>query len=208
MRSRPTTGGGTRAKFEGRHTLRHIARFILCGLYTGSRAGTIASASTVRAPGKSFVDLAAGVFYRLPIGKKETNKRQPPAPIPPGLLSHMRRWHKGNLAREAAGETTDHHLVEWNGRPVASVKKGFATAVELAGIKRVITPHTLRHTAATWLMQLGVDPMEACGYLGMTLEVLQRTYLHHHPDHLKGARDAFGVGRRAERARVRGRLVA
>lgn len=63
--------------------LRHVARFILIGLYTGTRAGAIASASPFRAPGKSFVDLDGGIFYRLAIGRRATTKHQTPVPLPP-----------------------------------------------------------------------------------------------------------------------------
>lgn len=45
--------------------LRHLARFILIGLYTGTRAGAIASASPYRSTGHSYVDLDQGIFYRL-----------------------------------------------------------------------------------------------------------------------------------------------
>jgi hypothetical protein len=55
-----------------------------------------------------------------------------------------------------------------------------------------VTPHTLRHTAATWLMQRGVPIWEAAGFLGMSLEVLQDTYGHHHPHYLQGAAAAIG----------------
>jgi hypothetical protein len=48
--------------------LRHIARFILIGLYTGTRAGAIASASPYREDGRSYVDLEHGIFYRLAQG--------------------------------------------------------------------------------------------------------------------------------------------
>jgi hypothetical protein len=74
-----------------RRPLRHIARFILIGLYTGTRAGAIASASPYAEPGRSYVDLDRGIFYRKAIGKRATKKRQPPAPIPPRLLTHLRR---------------------------------------------------------------------------------------------------------------------
>jgi hypothetical protein len=36
-------------------------------------------------------------------------------------------------------------------------------------------------------MQRGVPIWEAAGFLGMSPEVLQDTYGHHHPDHLHGA---------------------
>ena len=48
--------------------LRHLARFILIGLYTGTRAAAIASASPVAQQGRSFVDLDRGIFYRLAQG--------------------------------------------------------------------------------------------------------------------------------------------
>ncbi|WP_316207533.1 site-specific integrase [Bradyrhizobium sp. SZCCHNR3118] len=160
----------------GRRPLRHVARFLLIGFYTGTRAGAIASAAKTRAAGKSFVDLENGIYYRKAVGKKETNKRQPPAPIPPRLLAHLRRWDRLGIAKE--------HFVEWNGKPVLSVKKAFRTVVKMAGIDTEIenvTPHTLRHTAATWLMQRGTNMWVAAGYLGMTVEVLERVYGHHHP---------------------------
>jgi hypothetical protein len=63
-----------------RRPLRHVARFILIGLYTGTRAGAIATASPYREPGRSYVDLERGIFYRKAIGRRATKKRQTPAP--------------------------------------------------------------------------------------------------------------------------------
>jgi hypothetical protein len=83
-----------------RYPLRHLARFMLIALYTGTRAGAIASASPRRGEGRSFVDLERGIFYRLAEGAMPSKKRQPPAPIPPRLLAHLRRWHdKGHRCR-------------------------------------------------------------------------------------------------------------
>lgn len=159
--------------------LRHLARFILLGIYSGTRAGAIAAASPIPAIGRSYVDLERGRYYRLKQGSAKTNKRQPTVPIPLRLLAHLRRWHR--IDPDAK------HFVEFNGRPVASVKTAFKSAVRLAELGPGISPHTLRHTAATWLMQRGADPWQAAGYLGMSLEVLLNTYGHHHPDHLSDA---------------------
>jgi integrase len=117
--------------------LRHLARFILIGLYTGTRAGAIAAASPERGQGRSFVNLENGIFYRLPEGHRITKKRQPPVPIPPRLLAHLRRWKAKNIARA--------HFVEWNGQPVKSVKTAFKTAIRLAKLSGSVTAHTLRH---------------------------------------------------------------
>jgi integrase len=170
--------------------LRHLARFILIGLYTGTRAGAIAAASIQRGHGRSFIDLENGVFYRLPEGALPTKKRQPPIPIPPRLLAHLRRW--------VAKGTVKGHVVEWSGAAVKSVKTAFKTAVRLARLSGNVTPHTLRHTAATWLMQAGVDKWEAAGFLGMGVEMLDRVYGHHHPDHLRAAANAIGYRRRRQ----------
>jgi integrase len=164
--------------------LRHLARFLLIALYTGTRAGAIAKASPNKGEGRSFVDLDHGVFYRLPEGDRLSKKRQPPAPIPSRLLAHMRRWRD----RKIIGD----RFVEWNGEPVASVKTALKTAVRLAKLPGKVTPHTFRHTAATWLMLNGVNIWRAAGYLGMSVETLDRVYGHHHPDFLSDAADAIG----------------
>jgi integrase len=123
--------------------LRHVARFILIGLYTGTRAGAIATASPYRAEGKSFVDLETGIFNRLAIGRRASAKRQTPVPLPQRLLAHLRRWSRLGISQS--------HFVEWQGKPVASVKTGFASAVRIAGLDVTlgnVTPHTLRHEQA------------------------------------------------------------
>jgi len=179
-------------KFKGqkveteKRPLRHLARFILIGLYTGTRAAAIASAAPSRAEGMAFVDLENGIFYRLAIGKRASAKRQTPVPLPTRLLAHMRRWARHGIA--------ERHFVEWNGKPVASVKTGFATGVRLAKLDVTIgnvTPHTLRHTAATWLMQRAAPMWQAAGFLGMSEKTLRDTYGHHHPDFLREAADAI-----------------
>ena len=47
-----------------------------------------------------------------------------------------------------------------------------------------VTLHTLSHTAATWLMQLGTDPWQA-------VKVMIDTYGHHHSDYMKEASGAI-----------------
>jgi integrase len=55
-----------------------------------------------------------------------------------------------------------------------------------------VTPHTLRHTAATWLTQRDVDMWQAAGFLGMSVKTLERNYGHHHPDYMQQAARAIG----------------
>ena len=160
----------------------HIARFILIGVYTGSRAGVIAQAALQNEIGRPYFDLDSGLFYRRPEGVAEPrNKRQPTIKVPPRLLAHLRRW-KRMEARYA---------VEWLGRPIQRVDESFRFLVEEVGLGGQVIPHTLRHTCATWLMQAGGDPWEIAGFLGMSIATLERTYGHHHPDHMAGVHEAF-----------------
>lgn len=184
MQRRDRKNKRARKKPTAKFPLRHLARFILIGLYTGTRAGAIASASPYEIEGRSFVDLDAGVFHRRAIGKRATNKRQPPVRLPDHLLSHMRRWKAIEDARPK-GVRRAEHFVEFNGAAVKSVKTAFYTATRLAKIDKQISPHTLRHTAATWLMLNGAEPYDAAHFLGMSEKVLRDVYGHHHPDFQK-----------------------
>jgi integrase len=175
-----------KGKPTDRRSRQHIARFILVALYTGTRASAVCSAALQPIIGHGRVDLDRGVFYRRPAGQHETKKRQPPVPLPDRLLAHLQRWKRRGLR----------FAVQWNGEPVKSIDKAFANVVEDAGLSTDVTPHTLRHTAATWLMQAGTDVWEAAGYLGMTVEMLSQRYGHHHPNHLSGAKRAFARHRR------------
>ena len=174
-----------REKYAGeagtRHTRRHIARFILVALYTGSRASVVTQASFLPEIGRPYIDLDRGVFYRRPPATTETRKRRPAIPLPTELLAHLRRWHR-------AGQR---YVVQWNRQPVRRITGAFNRVVSDVGLGSEVTPHILRHTAATWMMQAGTDPWQASGYLGMSLQTLQRVYGHHHPDHLEDARRAF-----------------
>ena len=71
--------------------------------------------------------------------------------------------------------------------------------MEDAGLGPEVTPHVLRHTAATWLMQAGVDMWEAAGFLGMTVEMLSQRYGHHHPAHFERAKNSFSAAARHTR---------
>ena len=82
-------------------------------------------------------------------------------------------------------------VVHYHGEMIVKERRAWATACKNAGIESGVTPHVMRHTAATWLMQRGVDLWEASGFLGMTPEMLRDTYGHHHPDYQKEVANAY-----------------
>jgi integrase len=137
----------------------------------------------------SLIGLASlsGVFYRAADEEiVAANKQAPPIRLPSRLLAHMRRWHRKGAR----------YVVEFQGRP-ADPKRAFRNLTDdvLGEEAQGIVRHTMRHTAATWLMQGGVDMWQAAGYLGMTKETLEKTYGHHHPDHRGDVGNAFTSGR-------------
>jgi integrase len=66
------------------------------------------------------------------------------------------------------------------------IKKGWAGACQRAGIQDA-TPHTLRHTFASWLVQRG-EPLRTVGeLLGHRDPSMVMRYSHLSPDHLASA---------------------
>ena len=181
-----------------RRSRRHVARFILVGLYTGTRASAICGAALQPTEGRGWIDLERGVFYRRPMGRRETKKRQPAIPLPAALLSHLRRWKRNG----------QRFVIEWNAQPVRAIEKAFAGAVADAKLGPDVTPHVLRHTAITWAAQEGVPEHEICGYYGITRQIFEEVYAHHHPDHLSKARDALGKRKRHNQAVARHKMKA
>ena len=155
----------------------YLPLFIAIGLYTGARKEAILSLRW------SQVDLQAGRVDFNTAGRRRSNKRRARIPIPAKLRSHLAR------ARNRGTELG--FVVNDSGKRLADIKRGFASACRSAKLDGV-TPHVLRHTCATWLMQRGVPMWEAAGYLGMSRETLERVYGHHHPDYLRAAAEALG----------------
>ena len=170
---------------SGRENRAHLRRFILIGLYTGTRSTAIKRLSWLESLNNPWVDLERGIIYRR--GRNESvaaNKKRPLVKLPPRLLAHLRRWRRIDEKKGLA--IVIHH----GGEQIGSVRTGFAACAKAAGLSGV-TPHWLRHTAATWLMEQNVDGWEAAGYLGMTTATLESHYGHHRPDHQSAARRAM-----------------
>jgi integrase len=71
---------------------KHVARFILIGLYTGTRHNAILGLRWQSAFTGGHIDIERGIIYRRGVGERETSKRRPPAAIPRRLMAHLRRW--------------------------------------------------------------------------------------------------------------------
>jgi integrase len=153
----------------------HLRLFIELALRTAARTSAILGLTWDR------VDFEQGTIdYRDPALAAEKKKRRAVVPM--------------NLSlREAllSVEERKGHVIQWGGHRVGSVKKAFAEACRRAGL-RDVTPHTLRHTAATWMAMAGVDMRQISLLLGHTsILVTERVYAKYHPSYLRSAVEAL-----------------
>jgi integrase len=149
-----------------------IARFILLGLYTGSRSGVIRNLRW------GWIDFDSGTMRRRDRRASEAkNKRTPIVKLGRRILAHLRRWRR----LDGSGAV---YVCECDGKTFARMGYTWSKVLHLAGLDDrdgKVTPHIMRHTRATWLMQAGIDLWEAAGHLGMNVQTLARNYGHHHP---------------------------
>ena len=150
--------------------LPRVYRFIALALATASRKTAILELT------RDQVDMERGTIKLNPTGRRQTKKRRPLVPISDELRPILKRIleeTKGDLLLDHAG----------------AVRTAFDNACERAGLTDV-TPHTLRHTWATWAAQAGVDLWMIAGVLGDSMATVTKNYLHHTPEHLLAAVNA------------------
>ncbi len=156
----------------------HLALFILFGLYTGRRKEAILSLRW------SKVDLVRGKIDFRRDRTAETKKKRGFCSLPTRLKPHLVR---------AKGEGLNiGHVIQWEGAAIENIKTAFNNAVRRVYLKGV-TPHTLKHTAATWLMQSGKDPFKVSDFLATSVPTLLKHYGHHNPEHQHEIADAIGA---------------
>lgn len=149
----------------------HVKLFVLLALQTAGRRGAVLALTWDR------VDFDRRVI-RLTVEGEKNRKGRATVPITDQLLPELR------AAKEAAQTV---YVVEYAGVPVLNIKRGFAAAVERAGLDDV-TPHDLRHTAAVWMAEDGVPFEEIAQYLGhSSVAVTFKVYARFSPTHLRRA---------------------
>ncbi len=173
----------------------HLVRFILIGIYTGTRDQAIRRLRWIRSSHDGWVDTDKGVLYRAGFAEGQTSKKRPPMILPDRLLSHMRRWKKADerdqlthvitYAKPAASHPNAIRRAERLGRthrvpqPVGDIHKAWASMVKEAGLGKDVTPHTLKHTAITWMLWSGKSIWEVSEDTGTSAKTIEEVYGHH-----------------------------
>lgn len=154
----------------------HMKLFVELAMATCARSGAILGLIWNRVNDK-FID------FRDPT-MAETNKRRAVVPI----ADHLRP-----MLEEARRGAMTNHVIEYAGQPVTSVKKAFARVAARAGLEDV-SPHTLRHSGATWMAMDGVDMRRISLMLGHSLQKTTERYAKYSPDYLADAVNALSRG--------------
>lgn len=150
----------------------HIRLFVILALATCARSGAILEAKWGQ------VDWEAKT---IDMGRGYGNKRRAIVPLHDEAITALQ------AAKELA---CSEYLIEYHGRPLASVKKGFSSSCQRAGLMGV-SPHILRHTGASWMVQGGVPLSEVARMLGDSEKTVERVYAKTAPDYLRRASTAL-----------------
>jgi integrase len=156
----------------------HVKLFVILALATAGRTEALLQLTWDR------VDFGAGTInLKLktvinPLTKKVRKGRS---------VLPMNDWARVALLEAKKGALTD-HVIEWDGEPIKSIRKGFTEAVRRAKLGTDVTPHTLRHTAASWLESDGIPMGQISRFLGHKTEsVTRNTYAKPDTKSLEGA---------------------
>jgi len=146
----------------------HIKLFILIAMTTGARKGAVLDLTWDR------IDMDGGVIDFHNPKKFITNKKRSVVPMTRALITALREAH--------LMATTD-YVIEWNGKPLKSIKTAFRKTAQRAGVPWC-SPHVLKHTAITWLAQKGWGIEEISEFTETSFETVKRVYRHGRPENL------------------------
>lgn len=153
----------------------HVRLFVILAITTGARMGAILDLTWER------VDFTHGTIDFNPAGRDITNKRRTVVP--------MNRRAREALEEAQAASLSD-HVIEYAGRPVASVKKAIRAAAERSGVP--CSPHVFRHTAGVWMAQADMPMQKIAQFLGHTSSrVTEHTYARYSPRFMADAAEAL-----------------
>jgi integrase len=158
--------------------LPHMKLAIRLLLGTAGRVGAILDLTWDR------IDFERGLIHLHNPERGETRKGRATVPMTHNVRQALMQAKEGALTG---------HVIEWAGKPVKSIKKGFATAVRKAGLKDVRI-HDLRRTAAVWMAEDRVPFEEIAQYLGHTdTRTTYKNYARFSPEYLKKAAGALEI---------------
>jgi integrase len=161
----------------------HVRLFVILAIATGARSGAILDLTWDR------VDFTGGTInLKIPDVYSPLLKRVRKARSVVPMTAEVREA----LLLAKAGSLSE-YVIEWDGQKVAKIRKGFESACRRAKLSDV-TPHTLRHTVATWLTEDGVPIEEVSRLIGhRDPNTTRRIYAHPGAETLRPAAEVVSL---------------
>src|SRR5215469_3228376 len=142
---------------------------------TGIRVGELVKLRT-----SDFVERDRNLYLHVQ-GK---GARERLAPLSPALARRLRRYTERSRPADANGDRlflARRRSVSGEHEPItdSGVQQMIRNLGERAGIGKRVHPHLFRHSAATYMLQRGMNPLLVAQVLGHTsLAMIQRVYAH------------------------------
>jgi integrase len=108
-------------------------------------------------------------------------RKQRQVPLSPRLLDQLREYWKAYRPNGSLLFPGKRHDKPYAG---TSIQKAIKASAKRAGINKTVTPHTLRHSYATGLLEAGVDILTISRLLGHASFSTTMVYLHVRRTHL------------------------
>jgi integrase len=149
-------------------------RFLWLALETAARKRAIEELTWDR------VDFETGVIHYNVPGRRATKKRRGSPPISTALRPVLERAYAERRGNYVLDQPTD----------ISRVVENIAAHAGLPDV----TPHVLRHTAATLMARRGVPITTIADVLANSVAVCERVYRHHCPDASRAAVEHISAG--------------
>jgi integrase len=167
------------------HRLSRVERFLWLALETAARQQAILDLTWDR------VDLETGVIVFDVPGRRLTKKRRAVVPVSNALRPVLERAYEERLDKESDGLVLDNKGAIWPQIQYVAMEAGLAPKRKVRTSQKPkatgISPHVLRHTAASIMARRGVPLWIIAKILGNTLAVVERYYAKFRVDDLRDA---------------------
>lgn len=152
----------------------HVRLFVILALTTGARMSAILDLTWDR------VDLAVETVDLNPAGREITNKRRTTIKLNSRAVVAL---------KEAQPAALTDHVIEFDGKPVKSIRKAIRSAAARAKVP--CSPHVFRHTAGVWMANADVSMDKIAQRLGTTLRIAEKHYARFSPSYQQDAAEAL-----------------
>lgn len=154
----------------------HIKLFVILAIATAGRVSALLELTWDRVNfEKKQIQLSTG---------DHKNKRRALVPMTENLREAL---------EEAYIARTSDYVIEYGSKKINSIRKGFKETAKKAGLDH-ISPHVLRHSAASWMAEGGIPMAEIAQYLGHTNpSITYKVYARYSPDYLREAASVLDI---------------